>query len=175
MDLIESISSQNLSSQVKFDMMQRALATCPKVYIGCGRKRIPSLLDSGSQVILIHQSYFKWEILPILYHIVGKRQKLISCFSWQQWKTPHVHVCWTRSWPLGDYCAKICGFYYLKAQWTIGWMPLNQIVWCHWLEFDKIGLSGVHSKIWIKDLGTFWLSNRCKSTATSTALSISPQ
>ena len=44
--------------------MQRAVATCPKVYMGCGRKRIPSLPDSGSQVTLICKSYFKWEILP---------------------------------------------------------------------------------------------------------------
>ena len=33
---------------------------------GCGRKRILSLLDSGSQVSLIHQSYLKQEILPLI-------------------------------------------------------------------------------------------------------------
>ena len=59
MDLIESISSQNVSAQVKLDVMQRAVATCPKVNMGCGRKRIPSLLDSSSQVTLICQSYFQ--------------------------------------------------------------------------------------------------------------------
>ena len=36
----------------------------PKVKMGCRRKRIPSLLDSGSQVTLIHQSFFENEILP---------------------------------------------------------------------------------------------------------------
>ena len=40
------------------------MATCPKVSMGCGRKRIPSLLDSGSQVTLICQSFFEQEILP---------------------------------------------------------------------------------------------------------------
>ena len=44
--------------------MQRAVATCPKDNMGCGRKRIHSLLDFGSQVTLICQSYFEWEILP---------------------------------------------------------------------------------------------------------------
>ena len=47
-ELIELISSQNVSAQVKFDVMQRAVVTCPKVNMGCGRKRIPSLLDSGN-------------------------------------------------------------------------------------------------------------------------------
>ena len=32
--------------------------------MGCGRKRIPSLLDSGSQVTLIYQRYFKPHIRP---------------------------------------------------------------------------------------------------------------
>ena len=52
---------------VKFDVMQRALATGSKVNMGYERTRVPSLLDSGSQVTLIHLSYFEREILP---HIV---------------------------------------------------------------------------------------------------------
>ena len=62
--LIEKISSQQVSAQVKIEVMQRAMATCPKINMGCGRKVIPSLLDSGSQVNLICQSFFKQEILP---------------------------------------------------------------------------------------------------------------
>ena len=62
--LIEKISSQQVSAQIKIEVMQRAMATCPKVNMGCGRKRIPSLLDSGSQVTLMHQSFFEQEILP---------------------------------------------------------------------------------------------------------------
>ena len=44
--LMEKISSQQVSAQVKIKVMQRAVATCPKVNMGCGRKMIPSLLDS---------------------------------------------------------------------------------------------------------------------------------
>ena len=62
--LIEKISSQQVSALIKIEVMQRAVATCPKVNMGSGRKRIPSLLDSGSQVTSIHQSFFKQEILP---------------------------------------------------------------------------------------------------------------
>ena len=62
--LIEKISSQQVSAQIKIEVMQRAVATCPKMIMGCGRKRIPSVLDSGSQVTLICQSFFEQEILP---------------------------------------------------------------------------------------------------------------
>ena len=57
--LMEKISSQQVSAQVKIEVMQRAMATCPKINMGCGRKVIPSLLDSGSQVTLICQSFFR--------------------------------------------------------------------------------------------------------------------
>ena len=48
--LMEKISSQQVSAQVKIEVMQKAVATCPRINMGCGRKMIPSLLDSGSQV-----------------------------------------------------------------------------------------------------------------------------
>ena len=51
--LMEKISSQQVSAQIKIEVMHRAVATCPKVNMGCGRERISSLLDSGSQVTLI--------------------------------------------------------------------------------------------------------------------------
>ena len=62
--LLEKIPSQQVSAQLKIEVMQRAVATCPKVNRGCGRKRIPSLLESGSQDTLIHQGFFEQEILP---------------------------------------------------------------------------------------------------------------
>ena len=79
-ELIKSISSQNVSAQVKFDVMQKAVATCSKVNMGYGRKRIPSLLDSCSQVTLIHQSYFEQKFLPHIIPSSREKQKLISCF-----------------------------------------------------------------------------------------------
>ena len=57
--LIDKISSQQVSAQIKIEVMERAVATCPKVNMGCGRKSIPSLLDSGSQVTLICQNFFE--------------------------------------------------------------------------------------------------------------------
>ena len=62
--LIGKLSSQQVSAQVKIEVMQRAVATCPKINMGCRRKVIPSLLYSDSQVTLICQSFFEQEILP---------------------------------------------------------------------------------------------------------------
>ena len=58
-ELMEKISSKQVSAQVKIKVMQRAMAACPRINMGYGRKRIPSLLDSGSQVTLICQSFFQ--------------------------------------------------------------------------------------------------------------------
>ena len=49
-ELIKAISSQNVCAQFKFDVMQGAVETCPKVNMVSGRKKIPSMFDSGSQV-----------------------------------------------------------------------------------------------------------------------------
>ena len=73
--LIKKISSQQVSTQVKIEVMQRAMARCPKINMGCGRKKIPSLLDSGSQVTLICQSFFEQEILPHIEPLDGEKAK----------------------------------------------------------------------------------------------------
>ena len=36
---MNKISSQQVSGQIKIEMMQRAMATCPKVNMGCGGRR----------------------------------------------------------------------------------------------------------------------------------------
>ena len=61
--------------------MQKAVATCPKFNMGCGRKRIPSLLDSGRQVTLIHQSYFEQEILPHIRPPGGEKAEVHELFQ----------------------------------------------------------------------------------------------
>ena len=79
--LIEKISSQQTSAQVKIEIMQRAVATCPKINMGCGRKKIPSLLDYGSQVTLIHQSFFEQEILHHIEPSNGEKAKAHQLFQ----------------------------------------------------------------------------------------------
>ena len=79
--LIDKIASQQVSAQIKIEVMQRALATCPKVNMGCGRKRIPSLLDSGSQVTLVCQSFFEQEILPHIKPSDGEKAEVHQLFQ----------------------------------------------------------------------------------------------
>ena len=79
--LLEKISSQQVSAQVKIEVMQRAVATCPKINMGCGRKVIPSLLDSGSQVTLICQSFFEQEILPHIKPADGEKANAHQLFQ----------------------------------------------------------------------------------------------
>ena len=78
---LKKISSQQVSAQVKIEVMQRAVATCPKINMGCGRKKIPYLLDSGSQVTLICQSFFKQEILPHIRPSDGEKAKAHQLFQ----------------------------------------------------------------------------------------------
>ena len=79
--LIEKISSQQVSAQIKIEVMQRAVATCLKVNMGCRRKRIPSLLDSGSQVTLICQSFFEQEILSHIQPSDGEKAEAHQLFQ----------------------------------------------------------------------------------------------
>ena len=61
--LIEKISSQQVSAQVKIEVMQRAMATCPKINMGCGR------------------SFFEQEILPHIKPADGDKAKAHQLFQ----------------------------------------------------------------------------------------------
>ena len=62
-NVLWSISSQGILAQTKIDILQ-AVAKCPKVSISSKWVKISSLLDSGSEVSLICQSYFEEHLLP---------------------------------------------------------------------------------------------------------------
>ena len=63
-NVLRSISSQGILAQDKVEIMQQAVARCPKISISSMRVQIPSLMDSGSKVSLIHYSHFKEHLLP---------------------------------------------------------------------------------------------------------------
>ena len=80
--LIEKISSQQVSAQIKIEVIERAVATCLKVNMGCGRKRIPSMFDSGSQVTLICPEFFSdRKSCPIFNHLMGKGREPHQLFQ----------------------------------------------------------------------------------------------
>ena len=153
-DLIEAISSQNVSAEVKFEVMQRTVATCPKVNMGCRRKRIPSLLYSGSQFTLICHSYFKQEILPHIRASGGKGSSTsaVSADRCQSWKIPHIPECRTRFRFLGVLCLRL-GFLLSKS-------PMNLLDDCH-----KTKLSGIISWNLIKLAYQVFMENFGSMTA----------
>ena len=57
------------------------MATSPKLNIDYGGKRIPSLLDSGSLVILIYQSYFEREIFHPIIPSCGEEAEVHQLFQ----------------------------------------------------------------------------------------------
>ena len=61
---LRSISSQGILARDKVEIMQQAVARCPKISISSMEVQIPSLLDPGSKVSLIHYCHFKEHLLP---------------------------------------------------------------------------------------------------------------
>ena len=73
------LRNTSILAKTKMEIMQCAVAKCPKVCITTHGIQIPSLLDSGSEVTLLQQSYFNQHIL----------QKL----NWQQVRKLMLTVC----------------------------------------------------------------------------------
>ena len=63
-ELIQSIHNASILATTKLEIMQCAVAKSPKVSISAHGIQIPSLLDSGSEVMLLRQSYLNQHLLP---------------------------------------------------------------------------------------------------------------
>ena len=141
--LMKTISSQQVSAQVKIEVMQRAVATCPKINMGCGRYKIPSLHDSGSQVTLICQSFFEQEILPHIKPSDGEKAKAHQLFQLTAANNGKLPVSMYVELDLD-----FLGIVVPKVGILITQEPNELLETCHktklpgrgWLEFDKIGL-----------------------------------
>ena len=71
--LIIQLRNTSISAETKMEIMQRAVAKCPKVCISAQGIQIPSLLDSSSEVTLLQQSYFDQHILPKIKLATGEK------------------------------------------------------------------------------------------------------
>ena len=56
-----------MSSETKQHILKRAVLQCPSITMEFLGLKVPSLLDSGSMVMLIHEAYFNKHILPLLH------------------------------------------------------------------------------------------------------------
>ena len=80
-NVLRSIFSHGVSEQDKIDIMQQAVAKCTKSSILSKGVQIPSLLDSGSKVSLIHYSYFKEHLLPTIEAPMGEKSDAHILFN----------------------------------------------------------------------------------------------
>ena len=80
-DLIQSIHSTSIWAATKLDIMQWAVAKSSKVFISAHGIQTPSLLDSGSEVMLLRQSYFEQHLLPILKSATSEKANAHQLFN----------------------------------------------------------------------------------------------
>ena len=71
--LIYQINKSSTLVETKMEIMQQAVAKCPKVCISVQGILISSLLDSSSEVTLLQWSYFDKHILPIIKLATGEK------------------------------------------------------------------------------------------------------
>ena len=67
------LQNTSISAETRMEIMQHAVAKCPKVCINAHGIQIPSLLDSGSEVTLLRQLYFEQHILPKIKLATGEK------------------------------------------------------------------------------------------------------
>ena len=82
LDLLrKELSCKTISDNSKLDIMQQAVAPCPEIVMSIKGKPTKSLLDSGSEVTLINESYFKEHIKHRLLPSSGAYNNSHNLFS----------------------------------------------------------------------------------------------
>ena len=79
--LIFQLRNASILAETNMEIMQCAVAKCPKVCISAHGIQIPSLLDSGSKVTLLQQSYFDQHILPKIKLATSEKADAHSLFK----------------------------------------------------------------------------------------------
>ena len=72
-DLICQLNNASILAETKIEIMQHAVAKCPKVCISAYGIQMPSLLHSSSKVTSLWQSYFNKYILPKIKLATGEK------------------------------------------------------------------------------------------------------
>ena len=62
-EMLQTLSSNTVSFETKQCILKRAVSQCPSVLIEFLGLKVPSLLDSGSMVMLVCKGYFTKYIL----------------------------------------------------------------------------------------------------------------
>ena len=91
MDLLrEEIACKTLSDTNKINIMQQAVAPCPEIVMSIKGKPTRSLLDSGSEVTLVNESYYREHIEHRLLPSSGSYNNSHNLFSLRGVEEGHV-------------------------------------------------------------------------------------
>ena len=91
MDLLrEEIACKTLSDINKINIMQQAVAPCPEIVMSIKGKPTRSLLDSGSEVTLVNESYYREHIEHRLLPSSGSYNNSHNLFSLRGLEEGHV-------------------------------------------------------------------------------------
>ena len=80
-EIFQTLTNHGVSFETKQRVLNRAVSQCPSITIDILGQKIPSLLDSGSMVMLICEKYFKKNILPLLKKSAGDLTEAHSLFQ----------------------------------------------------------------------------------------------
>ena len=78
--MIQSIHNASILATTKLEIIQHAVAKSPKVLISAYGIQIPSLLDLGSEVTLLRQSYFNQHLLSKIKVATNEKAKAHQLF-----------------------------------------------------------------------------------------------
>ena len=79
-DMLRTLTNNAVSSETKQHVLNRVVSECPSISMEILGQKIPSLLDSGSMVMLIHEGHFKKHVLPLLNKTNGDLTEAHSLF-----------------------------------------------------------------------------------------------
>ena len=68
--ILKTLTSNVVLSETKQCILKRAVLQCPSITMEFFGLKVPSLLDLGSMVMLIHKTYFNKHISPLLHGTV---------------------------------------------------------------------------------------------------------
>ena len=188
-ELIWSIHSSSILAGTKLEIMQHAVARSPKVCISAHGIQIPSLLDSGSDVMLLRQAYFEKHLLPKIQVATSEKAKAHQLF--------HLMVTNDGQLPVKMYTKLDINFLGLKVPnvgvlivddpsqvldkkhqsklpgivgWNLIWLSYNAFV-------EKYGASGFNSFVCLEGVNPLLFSQLCvfhhSNTSNSNVLGVS--
>ena len=79
-EIFWTLTNHVVSFKTKQQVLNKAVSQCPSITIDIQGQKIPSLLDSGSMVMLICKKYFNKHILPLLKRSAGDLTEAHSLF-----------------------------------------------------------------------------------------------